>query len=397
MLQEPDGWYPAISFSGGDFSAIFVQALWVNICSRRIADDVSSMPGVVQTRESGTNKWKAAHGHELNRLIRRPYGPQPNTPPWGWSTVMQAASIRLDFDGNAFFLKREILGELLALQLIQEPVNGIEDTSRVAQSYQVVGSPALIPAEQMVNVMLYAAGSYWSSPATIDAVQNAAAVDRSVEDRIRYDLEQRIAPGAVLKVKAFFNLDEEMRTATETHLNNAFSGAVKAGKPLVIGDNVTVDPPPIRTVDDLHSHHNAARDSVISGFHIAPPVVGVLKDAKYSNYSEALRAQWTFCIRPRLGRIYNTINEQAIWPLYGPDVRLWYELAENELGLEVLEMRAEAAKKLVDVGHPPINASERVGLDMPAFEGGDRPMMPLAVAGREQPQAESTQQETTPP
>lgn len=390
FLQEADGWIPAISFSGGDLSVLLVQGLWAYICATRIADDVASMPAVVQTRPPGTNLWETDPSHELNELLRKPYGPstvEAPKPKWEWAQMMQASSIRLDFDGNAFYRKRQLFNdELLALGLIQQPVTADENQARVATQYRIVGQAKPVPVDEMVNVQLYAAGSYWNSPATIEAVSNAATIDRIAQARIKYDLEHRIAPGAVIKVAGYFTMTAEQAAHADRLIEEGFAGAMNAGKALIVGDNTTVDPPPRRDVDDLPGHRRQARDEMVSAFHVAPPVVGILHEAKYANYGESLRAHWSFGVRPRLATIYNPINTQAIEPAYGPDVRIWYELAENDIGLAALEARADVAKKFVDLGAPPRLAAERVGLGLSRWQGDGLPNRQLAVAGRESEQ-----------
>jgi phage portal protein BeeE len=395
-IQEPDGWIPQIQFSGGDLQTLLTQSLWAYVCAKRLADDIASMPGIVQTREPGTDKWVTRPDHQLNDVLRQPYGP-PMTgapkPPWDWGAVLQAASFRLDFGGNAFFHVRSVLRErITALQLIQNAVNAKEDPggSRVAIAYQPLNMATWIPANEMVNVMLSGGGSYWKGVPTTAAIENAAAIDATAQARLKYDLEHRIAPGAVVKISGYFTMSEEQKRAAEEIVEENFEGAMKAGKSMIVGDNTIVENPPFRQVDDLPAHRKTARDEIIAAHHVAPPVVGVLDKAKYANYQEALRAHWAFGVRPRLARVYNTMNAQGIWPIYGPDVRLWYELAENELGLAVLDARVDTAIKLVNVGHPVGNASERVGLGMARFEGDDQPNRDLTKAGRDDPSTSET-------
>jgi len=215
------------------------------------------------------------------------------------------------------------------------------------------------------------------------ANEQATRVDYAASRRIRYDMETRVSPGVVFKVKGIFTVSEEQYQSTKTKLENTYEGATKAGQSLVIGDDTEIQGAPLHQVDDIPTHAANARDAIISSFDVSPPMVGVLRDAKYTNWAEAKRAQFNNCLKPRLSNIYGTINSQAIDPLY-PDglVRLWYDQVQSPLGLAAIAERGETAKVYHDLGWPAKQINDRFDLGMPEFEGWDKPNMSAVVAGR---------------
>ena len=89
-------------------------------------------------------------------------------------------------------------------------------------------------------------------------------------------------------------------------------------------------------------------------------------------------------LRPRIGRIVGAINTQAVEPIYGPDVRVWYELADNELGLTILAQRAGVAKMLHrDLDYSTNDSAARVSLNMPRHAALDAMNSQATVAGRD--------------
>jgi hypothetical protein len=125
-----------------------------------------------------------------------------------------------------------------------------------------------------------------------------------------------------------------------------------------------------------------ARDAIISAFDISPPMVGVLRDAKYANLDKAARVQFANCIYPRLLNIYDTFNDQAVIPVYGDRTRLWFDMVQSPLGLAALAERGEVAQIYQDIGWPAKQLNDRFALEMPEFDGWDKPNMGAVIAGR---------------
>lgn len=381
MLVGDEGFMVAQNFTGGDLYTVYTQALWTFICANRIAQDISNIPAMVQVRAKG-GVWERDDDHQLNEVLERPYGTAPYAPRWNWAQSVAAGTLRQELGGNQFYGIQSASGRLLmmGLYLVELKANA-DPTSGYFTTYTPQGGDAKIPIENVVNVMSANPSSWWSGVSSTIANEQATRVDYAASRRMRYDMETRVQAGIVFKVKALFTMNKTQRANTLSMLEDSYEGAVNAGKSMAVGDDTEIQKPPIADAGDLPAMAVIARDSIVSSFGVSPPTVGILRDAKYQTWDQALRAQYFLCVSPRINNLYNTINSQAIKPVYGNNVRLWYDLVQSPLGLAALRERGETAKIFMDLGYPANALNDRFALEMPRFEELDKPNMGAVIAG----------------
>lgn len=384
LLVGDEGFMVAQNFTGGDLYVVLTQAIWTYICASRISQDIASFPAIVQTRRAGTRQWVTDPEHQLNDVLERPYGASDIAPRWNWFQSISAGVLRQELSGNQFYRIESAPGRLLMLALYMRELRAYspDPITGLFAHYVLTQTNELIPTANIVNIMGANPSSWWEGVDATKANEQATRVNYSADRRNRYDLETRVQPGVVFKVESLFTMSDEQRTTVETLLETTFEGASKQGKSLVIGDNVTIEGAPLHPVDDIPTKDANARDKVISSYAIQPPMVGVLDKANYSNLDKFARLQFSNCIGPRLLNIYGTINSQAITPIYGRDVRLWFDMVQSPLGMVALAERAEVAAGYQSLGWPAAHLNERFALEMDEFEGWDKPNMPAVVAGR---------------
>jgi phage portal protein BeeE len=389
LLVGDDGFMVAQNFTGSDLYNVYTQAVWTYICASRISQDVGNFPAIVQRWDPQSGAWIRDPEHQLNQVLQRPYGESPGAPRWNWQQMISTGVLRQELSGNQFMRMGVVLDRLEMLGLYLTELEAVElGTTGLFTEYKIASTSTTIPADQIVNIMHANPGSFWRGVSPTIANEQATRVDYAASRRIRYDMETRVQPGVVFKVKALFTMSEAQRTATKAMLASTYEGATKQGKSLVVGDDTTIEGAPLHQVDDIPTHAANARDAIISSFDVSPPMVGVLRDAKYTNWKEAKRAHFNLCLLPRLNNIYGTINSQAIFPVYGQGVRLWYDLVQSPLGLEPIAERGETAKIFYDMGWPAKNLNEAFSLGMSEFPGWDQSNMASVVAGREPPDDE---------
>jgi phage portal protein BeeE len=390
LLVGDDGFMVAQDFTGSDLYRVYTQAVWTYICASRISQDIANIPAVAQVRDRATGTWKTDQDHQLNEVLQRPYGSAPQAPRWNWQQSIATGVLRQELGGNQFYRALAVLGrlEMLGLYLVELKAHKPDSSTGLFSEYELPNG-VTIPADEIVNVMHANPGSWWEGVSPTVANEQATRVDYAASRRMRYDMETRVQPGIVFKVKALFTMSKEQQTNAQSMLESSYEGAVNAGKSLVVGDNTTIEKPPIADSGDIPAQAMVARDAIISSFDVSPPMVGVLRDAKYTNWKEAKRAHFNLCILPRLNNIYGTINSQAIWPTYGRDVRLHYDLVQSPLGLEPLAERGETARIYYDMGWPAAAVNDKFDLQMPGFDGWDQSNMGAVVAGREMPEDEA--------
>ena len=383
LIVGDDGFMVAPTFTGGSLYSVYTQAIWTYICASRISQDITSFPTVVQTRDAGTSKWVTDPDHPLNAVLRRPYGQASWAPRLNWRQSLATGVLRQELGGNQFYRIESAGNRLLALMLYAcELQADMDTTTGFFEQYKVTGTSATVPVDRVVNIFHASPDSLWSGVSPATPAEQAIRVDYAASRRMRYDMETRVQPGLVFKVKSLFSMTAKMRDNAEAMLASTFEGAVNAGKSLVVGDDTTIEKPPVMDSGDIPAQAAVARDAIISAFDIAPPMVGVLGQVKYANLDKASRVQFANCVFPRLLNIYDTLNDQAIIPIYGERTRLWFDMVQSPLGLAALAERGEVAQVYQQLGWPAKQLNDRFALEMPEFENWDQPNMGAVVAGR---------------
>lgn len=158
------------------------------------------------------------------------------------------------------------------------------------------------------------------------------------------------------------NLTDDQFDRLKAELEEGYSGATRAGRPLLLEGGLDwkamgLSP---KDMDFIEAKHSASRDIALA-FGVPPMLLGIPGDNTYSNYQEANRAFYRLTVLPLVAR---TAKELSAWlaPAFGDGLRLWYDADQVE-GLaserDALWARLEAAGFLSDdekrqaVGYPP--------------------------------------------
>ncbi|WP_457935808.1 phage portal protein [Mesorhizobium sp. 10J20-29] len=163
------------------------------------------------------------------------------------------------------------------------------------------------------------------------------------------------------------NLSDEQFDRLKAELEDGYSGATRAGRPLLLDGGLDWKAMGLtpKDMDFVEAKNGAARDIALA-FGVPPMLLGIPGDNTYANYQEANRAFYRMTVLPLVAR---TAKELSAWlaPEFGEGLRLWYD-ADSVDGLsaerEVLWARVGAAAFLTDdekraaVGYGP--AEDRV-------------------------------------
>jgi len=162
------------------------------------------------------------------------------------------------------------------------------------------------------------------------------------------------------------SLSEEQYQRIRQQIDDQFTGAENAGRPLLLEGglewkNMSLSP---RDMDFISMKNSAARDIALA-FGVPPQLLGIPGDNTYSNLQEARYALWEQTIIPMAEAICRSLS---LWlaPQYGPG----YELRINPDGISALGPRyqsiwerVERAGFLTDdekraaVGYPPLDGA----------------------------------------
>jgi HK97 family phage portal protein len=130
------------------------------------------------------------------------------------------------------------------------------------------------------------------------------------------------------------NLTDEQFDRLRAELDHGYSGAARAGRPLLLEGGLDWKPMALTPRDmDFHEARNGASRDIALAFGVPPMLLGIPGDNTYANYQEANRAFLRLTVLPLIGRV---AKELGGWlgPAFGPDLMLWYD-ADRIEGLAV--------------------------------------------------------------
>lgn len=131
-------------------------------------------------------------------------------------------------------------------------------------------------------------------------------------------------PSAILASDAFLGLD---RAERQTIINNLraditalYSGPENQGKPALLPPGLDWKPVGYTSVEaELVEQRKIAREEVAGVYLIAPPMLGIMEKANYSNMQAVREMTYTDCLGPPLVMCEQAINAQVIRDLLRED------------------------------------------------------------------------------
>jgi HK97 family phage portal protein len=121
------------------------------------------------------------------------------------------------------------------------------------------------------------------------------------------------------------NLSDEQFDRLKAELEDGYSGAARAGRPLLLEGGLDWKAMGLtpKDMDFIEAKHGAARDIALA-FGVPPMLLGIPGDNTYANYQEANRAFYRMTVLPLVAR---TAKEFSAWlaPSFGEGLRLWYD------------------------------------------------------------------------
>jgi HK97 family phage portal protein len=147
------------------------------------------------------------------------------------------------------------------------------------------------------------------------------------------------------------NLTDDQYNRLKTELEDGYSGATRAGRPLLLEGGLDWKPMSLtpKDMDFLEAKHSAAREIALA-FGVPPMLLGIPGDNTYSNYAEANRAFYRMTVLPLINRLAGDLTA-ILAPHFGDGLRLEHDTDRIE-GLsqerDLLWARLTAATFLTD-------------------------------------------------
>jgi HK97 family phage portal protein len=126
------------------------------------------------------------------------------------------------------------------------------------------------------------------------------------------------------------NLTDEQFDRLKAELEEGYSGANRAGRPLLLEGGLDwkamgLSP---KDMDFMQARNGAARDIALA-FGVPPMLLGIPGDNTYANYQEANRAFYRLTVLPLVARTAKEFSA-FLAPRYGGDLRLWFDADQIE-------------------------------------------------------------------
>ncbi|MEM1039799.1 MAG: phage portal protein [Pseudomonadota bacterium] len=378
---------PYARWSRPDYASLarvgFMQNPVVHRCVRLIAENTASIPLVL------TNERDELAEHPLLNLLRRP-NPMQSGREWVETMVGH-----LLVSGNAY-LRRidgvEAPGELHLLRPDRVRVltdregwvNGYEYTTGISKEVLKPDEMGSMPVFHLAQFHpLDDVCGFPPLQAALMALDIHNAASRWNKGLL--DNSARPSGALVYEAKEGGNLTGEQFDRLRAELEDGYTGAARAGRPLLLEGGLdwkAMGYSP-RDMDFVSARNAAARDIALT-FGVPPMLLGIPGDNTYSNYQEANRAFVRQTLLPLASRIVDglnhwlsplyddapllTVDHDRIDGLSGEREALWRRLNEASFLTRAEKRRA--------VGYPPDDLSQdetSTTPDRDPFDQGGQP------------------------
>ncbi|MBN9317324.1 MAG: phage portal protein [Devosia sp.] len=316
-------------------NAGFVRNPVVHRCVRMIAEAATRVPLVAE--EGGRRQSE----HPVLRLLARPNARQSG------SELLEGVYAYLQTAGNAYLAATLIEGEvreLYALRPDRVRVVPGRDGYPAAYGYTAGGRTQELkldskPVAAVLHMALFHPLDDHYGLAPLEAAAQSLDIHNAAAEWNKALLDNAARPsGALVYSGGSGTLTEAQFTRLKTELEQGFSGARNAGRPLVLEGGLDWKAMALTPaeMDFMELKHAAAREIALA-FGVPPMLLGIPGDNTYANYAEANRAFWRGTVVPLVRRV---ADDLGFWlaPGFGgvtlvPDLDGVEALAEDRAAL----------------------------------------------------------------
>lgn len=310
-------------WSGRNYRRFAEEAYRKNVIAHRaialIANGAASVPLVLREHVGYAEETRLVEpSHPLLKLLRHP---APLT--HGKNFFEQFFSYRL-ISGNAFVLAVSPLGEApQELHLLRPDrmsvlagKGGVPAAYRYQVGEHITDYPVdrVTGASRVLHIKDFHPTDDWYGLSPVEAA--AYSIDQHNQSSAWNQalLQNGARPSGALVVKAgdgnaAGHLSEEQYYRIKAQVDEQFSGAENAGRPLLLEGGLewkemSLSP---KDMDFMEARHSAARDIALA-FGVPPQLLGIPGDNTYSNLAEARLALWEQTIVPLVENTLSALN-----------------------------------------------------------------------------------------
>jgi len=315
-------WVARAAKTHGDFEASSVNANSY-IATRAISDAIISLPVSIVEIESDAGKERIvpASDHPANEIFRN-----PNTE-HSWSDIVSFIVKSYLNDGNAILTLERLTGPNQFLEIWPRDPRNVE-ISPINRSYRFggyTGNQIIYPREKVLHIRdMNITNPFWGI-GRVATVREEILMDYFI-NVFNCNFFKH---GAVLNL--MFTPDNNLTDDQHQQVLDAMAadigGAENAFKIFVNKyagkfESQKMNHTDIAFQDLLKTN----REKIFGVFGLPPFRGGVME---YANYANALAQDldfWNNTIQPILTVITSAFNKQVLWPVYGQDIRMFFDL-----------------------------------------------------------------------
>ncbi len=369
-IKDPEGW-PVDPVHSGEkvnaSTALALSTVWG--CVNLVSGTISSLPLMVY-REKADGARDVVKTHPLYRILHdSPNADQTALDFWDFI----CASVELW--GNAFARIVRDRNGIAALVPIRPDIVKV---SRLASGYLEYRWSDDGESFKLTNQEVFHIRGFGGSPlgglSTLEFARNSLGLATAIEKSAGGMFANGLRPSGVLTLPGV--LKDEQRDAIEAGLQKKFTGAINAGKPMVLEGGTTWQALTINPEDAQMLESRAFSVEELCRFFGVPPVM-IGHTSKTTSWPSGVEQQvlilQKFTLRRRLKRIEQAIMKQLLTPA---DRQSGISVEFNLEGLLQGDSAGRSAfyREMSSIGAMTINEIRRKE-NLPRVEGGDVPRM----------------------
>jgi HK97 family phage portal protein len=312
-LQDPSGWSTSERYTGEPVTSSSVLALsaaWA--CVNLLAGTVASLPVMVYRTNRRSGGRTVAYDHPLYWLLH-------DSPNYDMTAVdfweFMAASIELW--GNAFARIYREGEKVTALEPIPPDLVEVErnrDTGDLTYRWSYEGKTFTSASFSMLHIRGFG-GNPLGGLSTLAYGRQTFGIAAAIERASGATFRNGMRPTGTLTFEKF--LTDEQRVVVETKLHEKFSGAVNAGKPMVLEggtkwQSLSISPDDAQMLES----RGFSVEEICRFFQVPPHMVGhTIKSTSWgSGLEQQVLGFQKFTLRRRLKRIEQAVEKQLLTP-----------------------------------------------------------------------------------
>jgi len=359
---------------------------WLYSCASVKASLAASVPLRVWMSD-GDDADEAPESDPLVRLFREPN--RITT----WCELANAAVFSRVEHGEDWWFLANLAGQPIGegdvpSQIIQVRGGGSVRISSLdpngfplSYAYRAAGSREIhFPAHAVLGFLDYDPYNRFRGLGAADVLRRTLQVCYQAQRYIEALVREGGDPGGIITLGENANIDQIRQT--QEAVDAEFSNPANRGRYKVLG-NAEFKANPIAPKDmEFEKLQKWGREAICSVTNVAAPVIGILDQATYSNYEQALRATWTNGVIPYLRAVEDVVNHRFMARLRDPVRSKWriaFDVSQIDALREEVTDKITAAGNLARLGvGATLNESLALyGVDVDPLPEGDRHVDPF--------------------